>query len=245
MKKIISFAVAGIFTLGMGAGLASAATISNAVFSNGDTTIDATGGSTVNGTFILQVGANETCEVLRTQADTQPFTDTAVGGPLGDQQGTYTNVPFSVKVPPNTGTYNVTVQCAGIWGGNHSIDGADNVVVGPVSIGTVRVVANTTSSGSPTFGGMDLTSLIALLKSLGFNVSSGTGTPATPAKPACSPLLAQAMPGATTAVNGQLQGFLIGEGFAIPALMSAHPAPFGFYGTQTAAAVTAYRATCQ
>lgn len=245
MKKILSFAVAGLFTLGMGAGLASAATISDAVFSNGDVTIDAMGNSTVTGTFTLQVGANEVCEVLRTQASPEPFTDTQVGGSLGYQQGTYTNVPFSVKVSPNTGTYYPTVQCAGIWGGNHSVDGADNVVA-TGNLGTIRVTANaggSTSSGS--WNGMDLSSLIALLKSLGLNVGAGTGTPATPAKPACSPLLAQAVPGATTAVNGQLQGYLIGQGFAIPALMSAHPAPFGFYGAQTAAAVAAYRSTCQ
>ena len=146
MKKLLAM-TAGAFLLL--AGSASAATISDPLFSNGQTSIDATGGATVNGTFTLTVGAGEVVEWLRTTPDTQPFTEVSVGGPLGYQEGVYLNVPFSAKAPPNTGTYNINVQGAGTFGGNRSINGGDNVVVWPTSVGMVRVVA----SGSSSVGG--------------------------------------------------------------------------------------------
>lgn len=129
--------------------LASAASISDARFSNSQTNIDATGGATVSGTFTLSVGPGEVVEWFRLLPAGNPFTEMSVGGSLGYQEGVYTNVPFSVKVPPNTGTYNVDVQGAGIWGGNRAINGNDNVVVGPTSVGSVRVVASGSSSSDP------------------------------------------------------------------------------------------------
>jgi hypothetical protein len=69
--------------------VASAASISNPLFSNGQTSIDATGGSTVNGTFTLTVGPGEVVEWLRVQSDpSQPFVDTSIGGQLGWKSGT-------------------------------------------------------------------------------------------------------------------------------------------------------------
>lgn len=127
---------------------ASAATISNPLFSNGQTSIDAQGGSTVSGTFTLTVTNGEVVEWLRTQSDpSQPFVDTSVGGALGMQEQTYPNVPFSVKVPPNTTTVYPTVQAAGIYGGGRAINGGDGVVMGTTNLGTVRVVANGSTSG--------------------------------------------------------------------------------------------------
>lgn len=160
---------------------AFAATISNPLFSNGQTTIDANGGATVTGTFTLTVGPGEVVEWLRTQSDpSQPFVDTTVGGQLGYQEQVYTNVPFSVKVPPNTGTVYPTVQGAGIYGGNRSINGGDSVVLGPVNLGTVRVVANTVSSdpipaGEPAFSWAAMTAFLDKWFS--------SKVPPTPAKP--------------------------------------------------------------
>lgn len=169
MNKIIK----GLIVAGIALALplsAFAATISNPVFSNGDTTIDATGGSTVSGVFTLQVGTGEVCEVLRTQSDpSQPVKDTNVGGSKGYEFGTQTNVPFSVKVPPNTGTYYPTVQCAGIWGGNRAVDGSDGVVTGSVGLGTIRVVSGSSTVGDGTIGGTSssqLDQLIALLTAM-------------------------------------------------------------------------------
>ena len=156
-------------------GVASAATISNPLFSNGQTDIDATGGSTVSGTFTLTVGAGEVCEVLRTQSDpSQPFVDTSVGSQLGYQEQVYVGVPFSVKVPPNTGTYFPTVQCAGAFGGNRAINGGDTVAPSIISLpstglGTVRVVA--TGYSLPGLGGSSYQDLENLILTLTAQVS--------------------------------------------------------------------------
>lgn len=241
MKKLIGAVAAGIFLF---AGVASAATISNPLFSNGQTTIDAAGGATVSGTFTLTVGPGEVVEWLRNQADTQPFTDTSVGGTLGYQEGVYTNVPFSAKVSPNTGTYNVYVQGAGTYGGNRSINGGDNVTVGSTNVGQVRVVTSggdTTTGGA--FGGLSLNDLKAWIAAA---VAAALPAPApTPTVSADCAAYAKASAGAvmgtTNAANGRLQGFLIGEGMSIP-LLQSNQAPYGFYGTQTAGAVASFQA---
>ena len=244
-KKIFGGAVAIAIALPV---MASAATISSPLFSNGDTVIDAGGGSTVNGTFTLQVGSSEVCEVVRTQADTQAFTDTSVGSNLGYQFGTYTNVPFNVKVSPNTGTYNATVQCAGIFGGNRSVDGADGVVVGPVSLGTVRVVANSTNSSNPA-GTSQWDALMAAIQLLIAKLSAPPAPPA-PVVPAVKPVCTQLAQysylqvGATGATVSALQGVLLGNGGAIPALTSG-AATYGYFGQQTNAALYQVKALNQ
>lgn len=238
MKKYISgIALTAMFALPF---VASAASISNPLFSNGQTTIDAQGGSTVSGTFTLTVGVGEVCEWQRTQSDpSQPFVDTSVGGQLGLQEQVYTNQPFSVKVPPNTGTYYPTVQCAGIYGGGRSINGGDNVVLGSSGLGTVRVVSSGGTSGSTSegsiFGFNSFADFLAAIKA--------AMTPATPPVPAVSAACvayAQANAGTQYGVrndaNVALQGFLLSQHASIPALAAG--ASFGFFGSQTQAAVS-------
>lgn len=219
---------------------AFAATISNPLFSTGQTTIDATGGSTVSGTFTLTVGPGEAVEWLRTQSDpSQPFADTSVGGQLGYQEQTYTNVPFTVKVPPNAGTtVYPTAQGAGIYGGNRSINGGDSVVVGPVTLGTVRVVASGTSSGSASTGGWeeafaalsakiaDLTALIAKL-----------GTVSKPAY--CASIVAY---NGTNAIAAQAS--LLGTPHASVFTAAGVYAPTGYWGPISMRAAAAASAAC-
>lgn len=240
--KIASLAIGALIFIAPFA--ASAATISNPLFSNGQTTIDATGGATVSGTFTLTVGTGEVVEWLRTQSDpSQPFVDTSVGGNLGYQEQVYTNVPFSVKVPPNTGTFYPTVQGAGIYGGNRSINGGDSVNFGPTGLGTVRVVANGTS-GDPVVGSTDwMAALIAAIKASILPAPTPTPT----VDPVCT-LYKQASMGAvmgtTNSSNVALQGFLLSQHASIPALAAG--AAFGFYGPQTMAAVSWFQSmhTC-
>lgn len=235
--KLAALAATAAFALPM---LASAATISSPLFSNGDTTIDATGGSTVSGNFTLTVGPGEVCEWLRTQSDpSQPFTDTSVGGQLGYQEQVYTNVPFTVKVPPNTGTVYPTVQCAGTFGGNRSINGGDNVVVGPTGLGTIRVVANGSTSGN-TGSSDSISSLADVVAQLAAQIQALLH-PVTPPAPTVSPVCtaygqaaAGTMFGTKNDANVRLQGFLLSQGMSIPALAAG--AAFGFDGTQTEAA---------
>lgn len=220
---------------------AMAATISNPLFSNGQTAIDATGGSTVSGTFTLTVGSGEVVEWLRTQSDpSQPFVDTSVGGTLGYQEQTYVGVPFSVKVPPNTGTYYPTVQGAGTFGGARSINGADNVTLGSSGLGTVRVVANgsTDTGGVPSGIPADVWAKFLLWM-------SGSSSTPTPTVSAVCAAYAQANNGTQSNVysdaNVRLQGFLLSQGASIPALKAG--AAFGFYGNQTTAAVGWFNST--
>jgi hypothetical protein len=242
MKKTI-FALALAFAF---AGTASAASISNPLFSNGDTTISTTGDSTVNGTFTLTVGPGEVVEVVRTWVNGWPFTDESVGDQLGYQEGVYTNVPFSVTAPPNTGNYTPRAQGAGIYGGIRAIHGGDNVVVGPVALGTIRVVAN----GSTNVGGpSEFDEIHSTLFSLGELIKELTKTllkdededePVIPNN--CATLnqkLAGTMDHVYNDANVRLQGFLLSEGMSIPALAAG--ASFGYKGSQTNAALSMYK----
>lgn len=237
LAAFVAIALALVFALP-----ASAASISNPLFSNGQTSVDATGGATVSGTFTLTVGPGEVVEWLRTQSDpSQPFVDTSVGGQLGYQEQVYTSVPFSVKVPPNTGTYSPTVQGSGIFGGSRAINGGDSVVFGPDALGTVRVVATGGSSSDPVVAGSDdfWTKLAATIAAI---FKANTPAP-TPVSTACQTLTAKlqgTQMGVTSTMNGQLQGFLISEGMSIP-LLQSNQAPFGFFGSQTNSAVMQYR----
>lgn len=236
MKKFIigSLAVLSLFV----AGTASAATISSPLFSNGQTSIDAQGGSTVSGTFTLTVGPGEVVEWLRTNADTMPFTDTSVGGTLGYQEGVYTNVPFSAKVSPNTGTYNVYEQGAGTFGGSRSINGGDNVVVGSTNLGTVRVVAE----GGTSVGGNDQPSWLAAL--MAAIASLKPTTPPAPVVPTICVELKQYSTGLSMGSTGSqvvsLQGFLLAKNPNSIPLIRDGQAKFGYYGSQTHAAVMSY-----
>ncbi len=210
--------------------LASAATISSPLFSNGDTTISATGGATVSGTFTLEVAPNEVCEVVRTKADaSQPIKDTSVGGQLGYQEGTYSNVAFSVKTPPNTGTYWPTVQCAGIYGGIRAVDGADNVVVGPQNLGELRVVASGSTSGGssdPVVGGDDFWTKLAAIIAAAFKANQPQETAA------CVQLKSYNFVYGSVGVGVQAaQTYVMTHGGSIAAGAT------GFWGTQSAGAL--------
>lgn len=236
-KSLIGAAVALSMVMPLAVG---AATITDALFSNGDTTIDAQGNSSVSGTFTLQVGSSEVCEVLRTQAAPQAFTDTSVGGSLGLQFGTHTNVPFTVKVSPNTGTYNATVQCAGLYGANRSVDGNDYVVVGPQSLGTIRVVSNT-SNNSNSSGDSTPSWFQQWVNSWNASHPTPSPTPAPTTSSQCAALtskLVGTMDNVYNDANVRLQGYLLSEGASIPALKAG--ASFGFKGIQTRSAVSMF-----
>lgn len=238
VSSVVAVALVGFLAV---ASVASAATISNPLFSNGQTTIDANGSATVSGTFTLTVGPGEVVEFLRTQSDpSQPFVDASVGGQLGYQEQVYTNIPFSVKVPPNTGTFYPTVQGAGIFGGNRAINGGDSVVMGPTNLGTVRVVANATGSGSTDTSGMvpvlvnGVTIMVPAWAVPLFANLGSTPAPATACAEYAS-VSAGLSVGSDTRVGGRvgkLQSFLMYKGFDIP-FLSSNQAPYGYYGTQT------------
>ena len=144
MNKLIALAIVAV--VAVSASSVNAATIPNVQFSNGQTTIDCTGGQTVNATFNnVQVGPGEVIEYIRTQVGSEPYVDTSVGGTLGIQEGSH-NISASVKCPPNTGTYQLDMQTAGIYGGIRAINGGDSVNGSASFNGAIRVVASSPST---------------------------------------------------------------------------------------------------
>lgn len=241
MKRILIGSVIGLGLM-VGPALASAASISSVQFQNGDSTISCVGGSTVQATLKLTVGTGEVVEWVRTQVGSQPFVDTSVGGTLGIQEGT-SDVSASVMCPPNTGTYNLSVRGAGIYGGIHSVDGADNVVLSSNFGSAIRTVAdasNTTSGGS-TAGGTMPSWLAALIAAL----HPATPAPTTGNAAKCAMIAPYLDAGAYTySSHGvQLQSVLLLDNpDSIPALHAGATIPMGYRGSQTNAALAAYNA---
>jgi len=229
MKKTL---IGGALILSMILPLAaSAATITNNTFSNGDVTIGANGGSSINGTLHVVVGQNEVVQFLGVKVDSLAEKCTAVNY----QQGTY-DIPYSAVVPPNTGSYSFNARVAGKWGGVPSVDCGDNVIAN-ISVGNAVTVLP--GSSSTTVGGVSqLSELLAALKAL----LQGNTAPAPTQSTACANLTAKMMgtqSGTYNPANIKLQGFLLSEGESIPALAAG--ASFGFFGSQTQAAVNSYR----
>lgn len=237
MKKIIS--VLSVLSMLAVASTAFAASISDARFSNNDTTVDAAGNATISGTYKLTVYANEAIESQRVAVNGLTA-DTSVGGSLGYQEGVYSNVPFSIKVPANTGTYNVDLSADGIYGANRAIspvDGNANSWAGPTTVGTVRVVAdasNTSTSGGSTssgvFGFATFADFIAAIKAA-LNLTGSTGT----TKPACPPS------GNTSLV----QTWLLNNGYEAKFHAAGVYAATGFWGPITTSAYNDATAACK
>lgn len=165
---------------------------------------------------------------------------TEVGGTLGLQEGTH-DVTLPVKLPPNTGTYTLTVQGAGIYGGFHSVDCNDSVVGTGSFGGALRVTADATDSSTGSTGGAApswVAQMIAAIVAAIKPASAPVPTPAPTTSAACT-AYAQAnagtQPNKYSDTNVRLQGFLLSQGASIPALKAG--ASFGFYGNQTTAAV--------
>lgn len=250
MKKIFIKSAGILVASAMAVGFALpafAATFSNVQFDNGDVTISGQGGSTVNATFHIIVPTGQVVEYVQTDviSDSLAPVDTSVGGTLGLQEGTY-DVSVPVKLPPNTGTYTLSVQGAGIYGGIRSVSGNDNVVGTASFTSALRVVAN--ADGSVTVGGespswlaalsAQIAALVAALKP----VTTPAPTPSTAACTAYAQANAGTVPGATNVANATLQGFLLGQHANIngllPVSLGGSGWPFGYYGPQTTAAVS-------
>lgn len=226
---------------------AQAASFTNVEFSNGQTTIEGTGGNTITANFRVVVPANEVVEQVQTDVigDGLSPVCTSVGGTLGLEQGTH-NVSLQVKLPPNTGTYNLDIQGSGIFGAFRADDCIDDVV-GSASFGSaLRVVGSSSGSGSSSgtgSGAFGFNSFADFVTALKAALNIGTA-PTPPVVSEVCKAFAQAnagtMPNTTSAANVALQGFLLSQHISIPALAAG--ASFGFYGNQTTAAVGQFQA---
>jgi hypothetical protein len=249
MTNRIKTSVVGVASTALALSLALpafAASFTNVEFQNGQTTIEGTGGTTVNATFRVVVGSGEVVEYVQTDVlgDSLAPVCTSVGGELGLQQGTH-DITLAIKLPPNTGTHSIAVQGSGIYGGFRADDCVGDVVGSATFSNAIRVVGsstttNTTSSESaPSWFAAfqaQITALIAALRPV-------TATP----NAACTEyasLSAGLSFGSDTRPGGrvgQFQSFLMYKGFNIP-LLSSNQAPYGFYGSQTNAAAMSFRA---
>ncbi len=237
MKK---FLIAGALALALPV-IGMAATFTNVQFSNGDVTISGQGNSTVQATFHILVPSGQVVEFVQTDiaGDNLAPVDMSVGGDLGLQEGTH-DVTVSVKLPPNTGTYTLNVQGAGIYGGVRAISGNDNVVGSASFSSAIRVVgSDTTTNTTATAGAFGFSSFGDFVTAL----KSALGISSAPASSGACATLSAKMSGTVrdtyNSANVKLQGYLLSEGASIPALEAG--ASFGFYGPQTASAVTWFK----
>ena len=236
MKKI---SLASTLLLGV-ASFAFAAAFPNVQFDNGDVTISGKGGSTVNATFHVIVPANQVVEWIETDVVSDNLAPVCheMNDALGLQEGTH-DITLPVKLPPNTGTYTLTVKGAGTYGGIRSISCTDNVVGSSSFSGAIRVTAGSGSIGAPTEDS-SFTAILALLKDIIGKLSEKVVPVPTPTpNPLCSmyhTAKTGSQYGVKTDANARFQGFLLSQGASIPALSAG--ASFGFYGSQTLAADT-------
>ena len=232
LKKIVGVALA-LAMLAL-ATPASAASITNVEFQNGQTTVEGLGGSTVTANFRVVVGAGEVVEQIQTDVigDSLAPVCTSVGGELGLQQGTH-SVALPIKLPQNTGTHTLDVQGSGIFGGFRADDCVGDVVGSASFSGALRVVS-TSSSSSSTSTTSQWDALMAMLTALIAKLN------APPPAPASSPLCTQFSTYSYLHYGSHgsqgLQTFLIQNGYSIPA------GPTGYYGPQTASAVASFQA---
>lgn len=234
MSNIIKGSLVAVALLGF-AGVASAANFTNIEFENGDVEIQGKGGSTVEATFRIVVDDGEVVEMLQTDVmgdDLGPRCMT-VGGSRGLEEGTH-YVDRDIKLPPNTGTYDVAVQGSGIFGGQRAIDCEDDVVGNNTFSDALRVVGSQVDDNDDDLGG-DEDDTPAWVKAL---IAAILGNK--PSKPAyCAQVNAAAFyHGMTGPSVTAYQSLLIANGFAIPAGAT------GFFGTQSAFAHAQAKAAC-
>jgi len=224
---------------------ARAADFTNVEFSNGDVTIQGNGGNSVTAKFRVVIGPGEVVEKIQTDVIGDGLAPVCkdVGGSKGLEEGTH-SVSMQVKLPPNTGTYDLDVQGSGIFGAFSTVDCTANVVGSASFGGALKVVSGSSNSG----GDSNDDSIIpewfkqfALM--MGWNLG---GNPTPPAQQTVCQELSAKLIGTQYGVyndnNVALQGFLLAwNPNAIPALKAGSTVPMGFYGPQTGKAVTDYQ----
>lgn len=190
MKKVILSALAIALALPFAA---SAASITNVEYSNGDVTVQGTAGQSVNGKVRVVVSAGEEVERVQFDVISDSLAPVCIDANRLQEGTHFVQIPGDVKFPPNTGTYSLEVKTAGIFGGLAAIDCVSNVN-GTASFGSsVRTVGTGSTSGS-SYGSVDsLMAMIAGLQAqIGCMLSGGEyntttkvcGAKPAPAKPA-------------------------------------------------------------
>lgn len=240
-----TLAVAAMF-LFAGVGFASAATFTDVEFENGDTEIQGKGGETVEATLRLTVNDGEVVERIEIDNNYNAPKCVRVGGTKGLEEGTH-YVDVDVKLPPNTGEYDLDVSASGIYGAGKAID-CENDVVGSDSFMDALIVEGSQVEDDDV-GSSELDTLKALVAELKAQLKALLEGNTIPVGPAwCAQLktmTAATFPGMSGPNVSALQSFLIGTaGQSIPAIQFGGAA-YGFYGSQTSTAVAGANAQCK
>ena len=254
MKKIISvLAGAALFALPFAA---SAMTVDSLTFQNGQPNIQTSSGSSIdaNATFILS-GSDALDSVSVEFPGYGGAEQCFVVNPALIQPG-INQVPLNgLVVPNNVGNWNMLVKGHGeTWPsvdtncdpGTVKVSKTFNEVVNipnaTVTTSNSNNSSSTSSSSQPAWLGAFEAFILAQLKPA-TPPATGGGTGTGTVSVACQEFnadVAAASPGSITDANSTLQGFLIGKHMSIPALKAG--AAWGFDGSQTQAASSAYRA---
>lgn len=235
MKKVIGL-IAGA-SLFLVAGTAMAANVSNVEWENGDTEIQGKGGETVDATLRIVVPAGEVVEMLQTDVISDglgPICE-SVGGSRGLEQGTH-YVDVEVKLPPNTGTYDLDVQASGIFGGQRSIDCEEDVVDDTTFNDSIRVVGSSNNNDDD-----DIEEFCDEHPGVCGGTGGSTGTTSSVCSQLSTKLLGTVQ-GIYNDANVSLQGFLLSwNPSSIPALKAGSTVPMGFFGPQTSNALSSFK----
>lgn len=227
---------------------AFAATYSNGLFNNGNSSISANPGSTVNLSFQLTVGSSETIQCLEIQVNGSNLPPQYIneGGTTGLE---YTTQPYPMTVPvvlpQNTGSYQVQVEGFGNYGGTN--DGCSGSATGGSTFGPVDVINTSNAPSGGVFGGIT-TNTQQLLASLLMQypwlasllgASQSTTTTTTPTTTTLCQNFNSARGSLTFGMSDAagLQTFLINNGEA--GILTYGTT--GYYGSQTASAVSAFQ----
>lgn len=248
-QKTLIAVAAGVAFLAT-AGLASAASITNVEYSNGDVTIQGNAGQSVNGKVRVVVPNNQEVEFVEFDVISDSLAPVCVDtGRL--QEGTHwISIPGDVKFPPNTGTYSLNVTTHGIFGGL-AADDCEGDQNGSNSFGSsVRTVGGSTGTS---VSGDTFSSLQAMIQSLMAQVACLTtggawdgvakacGAKPAPAKPAyCATRVAYVGNNAWAA-----QAWLLANGFNAPFNSVGVYQPTGFWGNASMTASATADAACK
>lgn len=251
MIALGAFAVALLF-----AGTASAAVnfdgIAPVVFDNGDgweSNVDTSAGDTIRARLILDITGDSDVNAVSYDFIGDFIPKVCIQLP-NEQTQSINDFPVEIDMvaPKTAGSWDVQFVAYGNDGPEtdfnctNAVDTQnvnDRVIVNVGSVNT----AGSTGGGSGVVGNSVLSQLMAQVAELA-KVVANMGKPATPpaASGKCAALASKmtgAIQGTTASGNIVLQGYLLSEGANIPALAAG--AAFGFYGPQTAAAVSWFK----
>ena len=232
-KSINIFAVSAVAFLGFTLALtmtASAASITNVEYSNGDVTIQGNAGQSVSGKVRVVVPANQEVEYMEFDVVSDSLAPVCVNVNRLQEGTHFVQIPGDVKFPPNVGMYSLNVSTHGIFGGLSADDcvGDQN---GSQSFPNLRTVAGSTSVGS---GNSMIEALQKQIADL-LKMIADLQKPKPVEKPACPP----------TGNTAMVQSWLLSNGYAAGFNAAGVFAPTGHWGSITTAAFNAAMAACK